>query len=243
MFLLTIGRAARLPSRWPIIEGTARKPEGIEMPSIVVFGDSNSWGYEPVSGARYPVGVRWTTIMQRELGTEYALIEEALNGRTTVFDDPIEPFRCGIDYLQPCLMSHAPLDLVIVALGCNDLKKRFSVSASDIARGAERLLVTAQLLAVGPKGTSPKLILVAPAPVAKLTEFAEMFEGSEQKSKLLGGYYRLVAERLGVGFVDCGEHIKCSDRDGIHLEADQHAILGRVMADAVLRQIASASRR
>jgi lysophospholipase L1-like esterase len=203
------------------------------MPTIVVFGDSNSWGYEPLSGARYPVGVRWSTIMQRDLGAAYSLIEEALNGRTTVFNDPIEPHRCGIDYLIPCLMSHAPLDLVIIALGCNELKKRFSLSAHDIACGAERLVITAQSLLVGPKGVSPNIILVAPPPVAKLTEFAEMFEGAESKSKLLGGHYRTIADRRGVGFVNAGAHIRCSDRDGIHFEPEQHAILGGVMAVAV----------
>jgi lysophospholipase L1-like esterase len=205
------------------------------MPTIVTFGDSNSWGCEPVSGARYPNGVRWTTVMHHQLGPSYTLIEEALNGRTTVFDDPIEPYRCGLHYLQPCLISHSPLNLVIIALGCNDLKKRFSVSASDIARGAERLIVTAKLLPVGPAAAPPKIILVCPPPIARLTEFAEMFEGAEAKSKLLAGYYRTVADRLNVGFVDSGEHIKCSDRDGIHFEADQHAIFGRVMAKAVLQ--------
>jgi lysophospholipase L1-like esterase len=207
------------------------------MPTIVTFGDSNSWGYEPVSGVRYPKGVRWTTVMHQELGPTYALIEEALNGRTTVFNDPIEPYRCGLDYLQPCLMSHAPLDLLIIALGCNDLKKRFSVSASDIARGAERLIMTARSLAVGPAASAPKIILVAPPPVAKLTEFAEMFEGAEAKSKALAGHYRTIAERLDVGFVNSGEHITCSDRDGIHFEADQHAIFGRAMAQAVIQYL------
>ncbi|MBV9246759.1 MAG: hydrolase, partial [Methylobacteriaceae bacterium] len=93
------------------------------MPVIVVFGDSNSWGCEPQVFKRFPPGVRWPTVMKRELGANYDLIEEALNGRTTVWDDPIEPHRSGIAYLTPCLLSHAPLDLVIIALGCNDLKK------------------------------------------------------------------------------------------------------------------------
>jgi lysophospholipase L1-like esterase len=176
--------------------------------------------------------------MHGKLGNDFWLIEEGLNGRTTVFDDPIEPHRCGIDYLQPCLLSHAPLDLLIIALGCNDMKKRFSVPASDIAKGAERLIETARSYLVGPGGRPPKIILVAPPPVGRLSEFAEMFEGAAAKSQLLGGYYQLVAERQGVGFVNAGDHIVCSDRDGIHFEADQHAILGQVMAGAVQRQLA-----
>src|SRR5579871_2027619 len=167
------------------------------MPVAVVFGDSNSWGCEPVTGKRFPPGVRWPTVMHRELGADYQLIEEALGGRTTVWDDPIEPHRCGIAYLTPCLLSHAPLDLVIVALGCNDLKKRFSLSPSDIAQGAERLIVEAKSLPVGPGGSAPKVMILAPPPLAKLTDFAEMFDGATEKALHLGARYAVVAERQG----------------------------------------------
>jgi lysophospholipase L1-like esterase len=205
------------------------------MPVVVVFGDSNSWGYEPQTAKRFPVGVRWPSVMQRELGADYTVVEEALSGRTTIWEDPIEPHRCGIAYLTPCLLSHAPLDLVVIALGCNDLKKRFSLSPSDIAQGAERLVVEARSLPVGPGGGPPKVILVAPPPLAKLTVFAEMFDGATEKAKLLGARYAVVAERCGVPLVDSGQHVRCSDLDGIHFEADQHRILGGVVAAQVKR--------
>jgi lysophospholipase L1-like esterase len=202
------------------------------MTVIVAFGDSNTWGCEPGVGARLGPQTRWTGVMQLELGPAWRVIEEGLNGRTTVFDDPIEPDRRGSDYLPPCLRSHAPLDLLIIALGCNDLKQRFSASAGDIANGAERLIQMARAEPVGPRGAPPAIILVAPPPLGRLTDFAEMFAGGVEKSKLLAARYRDVAERNSVGFVDAGEFVVCSDRDGIHFEADQHAILGRAMAAA-----------
>ena len=202
------------------------------MTVVVAFGDSNTWGYEPGAGVRLAPETRWTGVMQLELGPAWRVIEEGLNGRTTVFDDPIEPDRRGSDYLPPCLRSHAPLDLLIIALGCNDLKQRFSASAGDIANGAERLIQMARAEPVGPRGAPPAIILVAPPPLGRLSEFAEMFAGGTEKSKLLAARYREVAERNGVGFVDAGEFVVCSDRDGIHFEADQHAILGRAMAAA-----------
>lgn len=202
------------------------------MTVVVAFGDSNTWGYDPATGQRFPPDVRWTGVMQRELGPAWRVIEEGLNGRTTVFDDPIEPDRRGSDYLPPCLRSHAPLDLLIIALGCNDLKLRFSASPGDIANGAERLIQMARAEPVGPGGAPPAIILVAPPPLARLSELAEMFSGGAEKSKLLADRYRVVAERNGVGFVDAGEFVVCSDRDGIHYEPDQHAILGRAMAAA-----------
>ncbi len=202
------------------------------MTVVVAFGDSNTWGYDPGAGVRLAPQTRWTGIMQLELGPAWRVIEEGLNGRTTVFDDPIEPDRRGSDYLPPCLRSHAPLDLLIIALGCNDLKQRFSASAGDIANGAERLIQMARAEPVGPRGAPPAIILVAPPPLGRLSEFAEMFAGGAEKSKRLAARYREVAERNGVGFVDAGEFVVCADRDGIHYEADQHANLGRAMAAA-----------
>ncbi len=210
------------------------------MPVIVAFGDSNTWGYDPATGARFPRAQRWPSVLERELGTDFQLIAEGLNGRTTVHDDPIEPHRCGADALPSCIMSHMPLDLLIVALGCNDLKKRFSVSAFDIAEGAARLIAIARAYGVSPGGGAPKILLVAPPPLARLTAFAEMFEGGTEKSRLLGKRYGVVAKREGVGFLDAGAVIRCSDVDGIHYEADEHKRLGRATAEAARRALASA---
>jgi lysophospholipase L1-like esterase len=203
------------------------------MPVIVAFGDSNTWGYDPATGIRFPRPRRWPSVLERELGPAFEVIAEGLNGRTTVHDDPIEPYRCGADSLPPCLMSHAPLDLVILALGCNDLKKRFSLSAFDIAEGAARLIFLARAYGQGSDGRTLKILLIAPPPVAKLSAYAEMFEGATEKSRLLGERYRAVAEREGVAFLDAGQVIRCSDLDGIHYEADQHELLGRAAAKAV----------
>jgi lysophospholipase L1-like esterase len=178
--------------------------------------------------------------MQRELGSEFEVIAEGLRGRTTVHDDPIEPYRSGADALPPCLMSHAPVDLVILALGCNDLKKRFSLTAFDIAEGAARLIFLVRAYGEGPDGGAPRIVLIAPPPLAKLTGYAEMFEGGTEKSRLLGQRYREVAAQERIAFLDAGAVIRCSDLDGIHYEADQHLLLGRAAAKAVGGALASA---
>ncbi len=208
------------------------------MPVIVAFGDSNTWGYNPATCARFPRAKRWPSVMQRQLGDEFEVIAEGLNGRTTVHDDPIEPHRCGAQALPGCLMSHAPLDLVIIALGCNDLKKRFSVSPGDIAEGAARLVAIARTQTVGPDGGAPRVLLIAPPPVAKLTAFAEMFEGAAEKSRLLGARYREIAARDRVALLEAGAVIRCSDLDGIHFEADQQELLGRAAAEAARKALA-----
>lgn len=98
-------------------------------------------GYEPASGQRFAENVRWTGVLASMLGPDFRIIEEGLNARTTAFDDPVEGLhKNGRAYLLPCLESHAPLDLVIIMLGTNDLKQRFRLPASDIAEAAGSLV-------------------------------------------------------------------------------------------------------
>lgn len=203
------------------------------MPVVLAFGDSNTWGFEPVAATRYPKAVRWTGILARSLGESFEVIEEGLNGRTTVFDDPEEAGRIGLSYLAPCLRSHAPLDLAIIALGCNDCKAAFGATPKQIAAGAARLIDAALESEAGPGGRPPRVILVAPPPIATLTEYAGMFAGGHERALGLPAAYRALAQTRGIGYVDAGAFIRCSDRDGIHFEPDQHAILGQAMAEAV----------
>lgn len=209
------------------------------MKTIVCFGDSNTWGYDPASSGRFPADQRWTGVLQAVLGSDYKVIEEGLNGRTTTVDDPIYPHRNGLDYLPPCLESHAPFDLVTIMLGTNDLKKRFNRSASDIAESAGILADIARRTPSGPNGRPPKVLLIAPPPVTRLTELAEMFEGAEDKSSRFAHFYKGRAERYNVAFFDAGSVIRCSDLDGIHFEQAEHATLGRALADVVRSLVVS----
>lgn len=203
------------------------------MKTIVCYGDSNTWGYSPTTKERYDRDLRWTGVLRKTLSEDYLIIEEGLNGRTTVWNDPIEGYKNGKEYIIPCLTSHKPLDLVIIMLGTNDLKKRFSLPASDIAKGAGVLVEIALQSDTGINGNAPKVLLLAPPSVAKLTEFAEMFEGSEEKSKKLGQYYRQIAEELGCEFLDTSEVIVSSDVDGIHLDPEEHRKIGETVAKIV----------
>jgi lysophospholipase L1-like esterase len=200
---------------------------------ILCFGDSNTWGYDPATQDRFARNARWPGVLRNTLGAGYEIIEEGLNGRTTVWNDPIEGYKCGKDYLIPCLETHRPLDLVVILLGTNDLKKRFSLSAFDIAQGAGVLVRIVQQSAAGRAGAAPPVLLLAPPPVAKLTYFDQMFEGAEAKSQKLGFYYRQVAAELGCAFLDAATVIVSSDLDGIHFEAGEHRKLGEAVAQQV----------
>ncbi len=203
------------------------------MKRILCFGDSNTWGYNPATRERFDRDTRWPGVLRYSLGQGYEIIEEGLNGRTTVWDDPIEGYKNGYDYLIPCLETHRPLDLVIILLGTNDLKKRFSLSAFDIAEGAGVLIKAIQKSEAGINGAAPHALLISPPPVGKFTDFREMFEGAEEKSRRFSEHYRRVAGELGCYFLDSSNVIVSSDLDGIHLEKSEHEKLGRAAASKV----------
>lgn len=203
---------------------------------IVCFGDSNTWGYHAIEGTRYADDIRWTGRLQALLGDGYTVIEEGLNGRTTVWDDPVENHMAGITYLWPCMESHSPFDLLIVMLGSNDAKYRFGVKARSIADGAGRLVEMAQKCSFGRENQPPKVLLVSPIRMVQNPVFDYLFgaEG-EEKSNGFSAEFKAVAERLGCYFLDAAEFADPCEADGLHLDAEGHAKLARAMFDAVQR--------
>lgn len=212
------------------------------MKSIVCFGDSNTWGYIPGAGKRYPRDVRWTGVLRQELGDGYEVIEEGLNGRTTVWNDPIDTdndaTRNGKAYLAACIKTHFPLDLIIIMLGTNDLKVRFSVTAEDIAKGAGRLAKIVNASDCGIDGKPPKVLLVSPMIIPASIErsgFGTMFgnQTSIERSMQFAKYYERVAKENKVEFFDAASVATTSDIDAIHLEAPEHKKLGAALAGKV----------
>jgi lysophospholipase L1-like esterase len=200
------------------------------MNEILCFGDSNTWGYSPSTGQRFSRDARWTGVLQAHLGSDFHVIEEGLNGRTTVWEDPLEGDKMGKRHLPPILESHAPLDIVVIMLGTNDLKKRFSAHAWDIAQGAGVLVDIVAASKAGRDGAAPPVLMIAPPPLGKLSLWEGMFEGAVEKSRQLGKLYREVARLRGCHFLDGAEVIRSSDLDGIHLEEKEHRALGQTVA-------------
>ncbi len=208
------------------------------MPTVVCFGDSNTWGYDPANpGARYPRDIRWPGRLAATLGADWTVIEEGLNGRTTTLDDPVAPGRSGLDYLLPCLESHAPLELVIIYLGTNDLADRYSMRPRDVAGAAGRLVQLAQTSGTGPGGRAPGVLLVCPPPFSA-TDPDGSYAGSPAKSHTLGRWFAEEAALLDCPLLDLDGVAPYSDLDGIHLDAHGHAAVARAVAERVRAQFA-----
>ncbi|MFR4560563.1 MAG: GDSL-type esterase/lipase family protein [Flavonifractor plautii] len=140
------------------------------------MGDSNTHGYcaDPADCAdgslrRFNESERWTCRLQAALGEDFLVLEEGLPGRTTVFDDPVEESLSALPYLYPCLMSHAPVSLLVVMLGTNDTKERLGANACAIGKGLRRLVRKAQSIDCW-AGGQPNLLIVAPPAIGKGVE-------------------------------------------------------------------------
>ena len=212
------------------------------MTTILCYGDSNTWGCIPLEGQapaeRFPPDTRWPGVLRRELGEGHWIVEEGLSGRTTVWDDPLEPHRNGRELLLPILLTHQPLDLVIIMLGTNDLKHRLNASAAEIAQGAGMLVDIVARSGCGPNGGVPQTLLVCPPPIAEVDQFDDEFEGGAEKSRQLAGHFAAIAEARSCTFLDAGAVIESSDVDGIHLDEPQHVALGAVIATHLRRLLA-----
>lgn len=205
--------------------------------TVLCYGDSNTFGYIPNSAMRYKRDIRWPGRLQMLLGSGYSVIEEGCSGRTTVYDDPLEGWKNGLDYLKPCLNSHKPVDIVILMLGTNDLKDTFRTDASDAATGVEKLIQVIKPFTIEKQGYVPDIVLVSPPQIGegiRTSDFYGAFlEDSVEKSKHFREFYRPVAERNGCVFFDAAEYVKPSEEDSLHLTPEGHAVIAEKLAEIV----------
>ncbi|MGQ4600382.1 GDSL-type esterase/lipase family protein [Nocardia sp. R6R-6] len=202
--------------------------------TVLCFGDSNTFGQPSEGRGRWPVDVRWTGRLQQILGTEYAIIEEGLGGRTTDLDDPDRDDRNGRKYFQPCLRSHSPLDIVVIMLGNNDLKAKFGREVDAVATALEGYIDNIEGTAWTRAGGVPATLLVSPIHLdADQPAFAEQSSEydseSVRKSRELGEAIRHVAHKRRALFVDAATVVRAGI-DGIHLSRDSHEQLAKLIA-------------
>ena len=203
------------------------------MKQIVCFGDSNTYGYIPENGERYPWGVRWTSLLNEKLGySKYHIEEEGLCGRTTIFEDPLRDNRNGSRMLPALLETHQHADLIIVMLGTNDCKTVFGASADVIGKGITRLLD--QIQEYAPRA---KVLLMSPIYLGEKV----WQEGYDQEfsresvivSRNLQPVYEKIAAERHISFLPAASYVHCCDADQEHLNAAGH----KKFAEVVYRKV------
>ncbi len=209
----------------------------MEKKRILIYGDSNTHGFRVDNGLRFNQKTRWTGVCQNLLGDNYEILEEGLNGRTTCHDEFGMEFRNGLAYIEPCIRTHLPLDMVCVMLGSNDLKAEFQQTAETIALHAAEVLEKARWVVESkyPDSRCQYLLISPPEVTEDLLHgpFAWDFEGQKtvDTSKAFSACYERQAAEKGFLFFDAAKHAVPGDIDGLHLDAENHRKLGEAFAD------------
>ena len=211
------------------------------MKQILVYGDSLSWGIVPGTRERQPFAVRWPGRLETRLAAEGAVrvIEDCLNGRRTVWDDPFKPGRNGAAGLAQRIEVNSPLALVILLLGTNDFQSMHGNGAWHAAQGVAALVREIRCAPIEPGMPVPPVLIVAPPQLgAPKGAIAPKFEGGDRRSVGVADAYRAVAAELGCPFFDAGSVVRASSVDGVHLDAPAHRALGDALAGVVRPLIA-----
>jgi lysophospholipase L1-like esterase len=201
------------------------------MKHILCYGDSNTWGYDPESTLRFNENTRWTGVLQQALGGTYRIIEEGLNGRTTVHNDIYRPYRSGVDLLPVLMESHAPIDIVVIMLGTNDLKAKYNSTSLQISNNVKSLSQLAISCEYNPK---TQIVLVSPSLIVNSNKDDNLeFSGAIEKSRELPLHYKKVAKDLNICFVNAAQIVEIVEGDGIHWTAQQHRKFGLRLAKTI----------
>ena len=203
------------------------------MEQMIAYGDSNTWGLNPVLQTRYPENVRWTGILRSRLGRiGIALAEEGLCGRTTVFRDPRRDGLAGLEKIPQVLARNPHASAAIIMLGTNDCKTVFRASAEKIGEGLERCLdaletciAPERILVISPVVLGPDVWIPGKDP--------DFDRQSVRVSMELKAVYARIARRRGHMFLAASDYARPSAYDDEHLNAEGHSIL----AEAVFRKI------
>lgn len=207
------------------------------MKRILCYGDSNTWGYQAVTGERFSEKERWPCIVQKLLGEQYHIYENGMNARTTAFDDELEPYRNGVNGIEPAIMVTEPLDAIVFMLGTNDTKHYLGLNGFTIARGMERLIQKAKGYFLSQNKEVPKILVLSPIDLAEDIEdkptSREFDRFSVKKIQELRKWYPVIAQRNGCEYMDGGEIAQPGKQDGVHMTAEGH----RAMAEAVCNKL------
>ncbi len=216
------------------------------MQHILVYSDSLSWGIVPTTRKRLAFDQRWPGVMEIELivaGTKALVIEDCLNGRRTVWDDPYKPGRNGLVGLAQRIEIHSPLSLVVLALGTNDFQSMHPHNAWHSSQGIAALVAAIRTAPVEPGMPIPPILVVCP-PLLGTPKgpIAPKFEGGEKKCVGLPAAFEKVCRELGCHYFDANTVTTASKVDGVHLDADQHVALGKALAPVVARILHAGAR-
>lgn len=201
---------------------------------ILCYGDSNTWGY--ISGTdhkRYGENERWTKILSRKLGSGFEVIEEGLNSRTLISNDtrPGKEGKNGYEYLLPCLDTHDPIDLVVIMLGTNELKKVYNKTIVEVGEIFEKYFIKTILNRKSQIEDKYPIILIIAPPIAD-DDGSGKYEGALEKSMKFNEVYMRIAQDNNCYFID-NKSLE-TGIDKVHLTKESHIILAEKIYNMIM---------
>lgn len=208
------------------------KKEGFDMKKIVCYGDSNTFGYNPKDASRFDENTRWTSILQDILKNEYEIINAGMCDRTGFVNNP-NGFEFSAPQHFPDFISKSEnIDILILWIGTNDLQFQYDINVDEIQNGLEELIKLA-------KTKSKKVVIILPVELDEriLQGYfrCQFDETSVEKSKIVGKFYKTLANIYGCEIFDVNEFVKPSDTDGLHYDKNSHKIIANKLADFISR--------
>ncbi len=197
---------------------------------IFCFGDSNTWGCNAIDSTRFDEFTRWPKVLETSLGERFFIIEEGLNGRTLLNLNPEQREAGGISWIERAAAPHVPIDIVIIALGMNDVFDQSEISLSAIAEGMKTLISKIREMHKSAHHLMPEIILIGSPHIDRNFDGARFFELQINKMIALGPLYKNIAKEEAVRFFDAPLFIKTAGIDCSHIDGDNHRILGRELA-------------
>ncbi|MEM8648936.1 MAG: SGNH/GDSL hydrolase family protein [Pseudomonadota bacterium] len=206
------------------------------MKTILAYGDSLTWGSVPGAGLRHPQGSRWPDALAEGLGSGVDVITDGLRGRLTAYDDHTAGCdRNGSRTLPTALYAHAPLDLVIILLGINDLQPHIAGSSLAAMDGLRRLVTIIQTHESGPDYPAPKVLIISPPHLCETDDqiYAEYFLNMIDQSRDLAVKFEQISKEKSCAFFDAANVCKASPVDGVHMDEENTINLGKALVPVV----------
>lgn len=200
--------------------------------NIICYGDSNTFGYIPQDGRRYPKNIRWTGVLQEILNQEYKIIEEGCNNRTAFFKNPDGLLQSGGEYLEICLDKYPEFNYFIFAAGTNDVQKFY-----DITKEIVRDKLNYYINLINKKNPDGQIILVTPIFLNKdilYGNFSTMFDSkSIERSHWIQDVYQNTANENNIKLFDINQHVAPSHKDGLHFEPNEHKTIAEKLKQII----------
>lgn len=202
------------------------------MKKVLVYGDSNVWGDNFLTGERISDDKQWVKILQNKLKNEYIFFQEGLPGRIAGCEEKEKTYKNGKDNFISTFRTNAPVDIVIIALGTNDLQMKYKKSSKSIINDLlwyeKQLEQSYEDLEDRKKyfvnGKMPRIIYILPVNFDYKVNASVIFdEQSEQKRQEIIDYFSKNKKD-----VITSNDMNLFD-DGIHLNFDGHKKLANMV--------------